>query len=334
MLKALSDHWNSVSASAPRPPEQPAFGPGGREYRHEGVVRSRHGWGASAYWIFEPTRPAPLSAPLVVLLHGWAGVYPDGLGRWIEHLVRRGNVVLYPVYQTAWQPPNARMLRKALAAIERALHKAPGRVRWDTDRFATCGYSLGGVLAVQIAASVSGCMLPIPKAIMALHPGRGGPHAFLPEVDLRTIRSETLLLLVAGEDDPAACAEARAVFSAVPQVREKNLVIVRSDRRGTPMLLADHFAPLAPSASFDARVARLQRRRNPRIAQLARDMSRGVNALHYYGYWKLFDALLDAAFFGRNFRYALGNTAEQRFMGRWSDGHPVNELQVALGEHT
>jgi len=36
----------------------------------------------------------------------------------------------------------------------------------------------------------------------------------------------------------------------------------------------------------------------------------------------------DAAFYGKNRRYALGNTPQQRFMSRWSDGVPIKELQV------
>ena len=54
----------------------------------------------------------------------------------------------------------------------------------------------------------------------------------------------------------------------------------------------------------------------------------GVDALDFYGLWKLFDALCDAAFSGRNRQYALGNTPQQRFMGKWSDGTPVKELNV------
>ncbi len=54
----------------------------------------------------------------------------------------------------------------------------------------------------------------------------------------------------------------------------------------------------------------------------------GIDALDYFGTWKLFDALTDAAFYGKNRNSALGNTPEQRFMGKWSDGTPVNELRV------
>ncbi len=59
-----------------------------------------------------------------------------------------------------------------------------------------------------------------------------------------------------------------------------------------------------------------------------REGRRSVDALDYYGLWKLFDGLTDAAFFGRNREYALGNTPRQRFMGLWSDGMPVKELIV------
>ncbi len=53
-----------------------------------------------------------------------------------------------------------------------------------------------------------------------------------------------------------------------------------------------------------------------------------INALDFYGTWKLLDALTDAAFNGKNREYALGNTPQQRFMGLWSDGVPVKELKV------
>jgi hypothetical protein len=53
-----------------------------------------------------------------------------------------------------------------------------------------------------------------------------------------------------------------------------------------------------------------------------------VDAFDYYGLWKLFDALCDAAFLGKNREYALGNTKQQTFMGTWSDGVPVKEVVV------
>jgi hypothetical protein len=42
----------------------------------------------------------------------------------------------------------------------------------------------------------------------------------------------------------------------------------------------------------------------------------------------LLDGLLDAVFRGVHREYALGDTPEQRNMGRWSDGIPVRQLIV------
>ena len=54
-----------------------------------------------------------------------------------------------------------------------------------------------------------------------------------------------------------------------------------------------------------------------------------VDALDWYAPWKVSGALLSCAFTGEFCEYALGNTSEQRFMGEWSDGTPVTELQIA-----
>jgi hypothetical protein len=77
-------------------------------------------------------------------------------------------------------------------------------------------------------------------------------------------------------------------------------------------LEATHMAPVAPEALPDGGASRLFK----------------PDALDWYGLWKLFDGLTDAAFYSKNRDYALGNTAEQRFMGVWSDGVPVKELLV------
>jgi hypothetical protein len=52
-----------------------------------------------------------------------------------------------------------------------------------------------------------------------------------------------------------------------------------------------------------------------------------TNALDYYGTWKLFDALRDAAFDGKNRDLALGDGPAQLAMGNWSDGTPVKPLK-------
>ncbi|MEZ4892408.1 MAG: hypothetical protein R2778_05270 [Saprospiraceae bacterium] len=54
---------------------------------------------ADGYWLFEPADPKPDSAEVVVFLHGYGAYNPMAYGKWIKHLVAKGNIVIYPRYQ-------------------------------------------------------------------------------------------------------------------------------------------------------------------------------------------------------------------------------------------
>src|SRR5690349_24450164 len=132
------------------PPSQPATGPGGKQYVHASVTKNRYGNGAQEYWIFEPDEPKPASAPVIVFLHGWGGMNPLYYGAWIDHLVKRGNIVVYPRYQANLLTPIKDFLPNTLAAVKDALHRLQterGHVTPDLSKFATVGHSLGGLLA-------------------------------------------------------------------------------------------------------------------------------------------------------------------------------------------
>jgi len=317
--------------TAATPPPQPPAGPGGKRYLHARVTSTLCGSGPTAYWAFEPAAPSPASAPVIVLLHGWGGTEPMLYGMWIDHLVMRGNVVLFPVYQESIKAGRDTVLGNCLGAIRDAMAASgsAGPTRRDWERYAISGHSAGGVLAAQIAAASGRERLPRPKAVMAVHPSRGhGVTRPLPRANLLTIAPETLALIVIGKDDEAAGdADARAMFGQTPQIprANKDFVAVVSDFHGTQPLVANHVAPLAPRVAYAMRSSEISTRS---MIDFARLKGSRVDALNYYGYWKLLDALCDAAFYGANREYALGNTPQQRFMGKWSDDAPVNELVI------
>jgi dienelactone hydrolase len=284
------------------PPSQPEVGPGGEEYRHDKVVETCHGWGGKQYWLFEPGSPKPESAPVVIFNHGWAGMLPRFYRRWIRHIVKRGSIVIYPRYQRSILTPSERFTPNLVAAVRAALEELQrgGHVRPDLDRVAAVGHSMGGVLSANLAAAARRERLPELKALMCIEPGMG-PRDVLE--DFSEIPADTLMLGVLGEDDSYVTEEiARRILTEAVLVKKenKNLITVLTDNHGKPALSADHFAPT----------------------------DRNLNALSWYGFWKWFDALCDAAFYGKNREYALGNTPEQRFMGKWSDGRPVKEPRI------
>ena len=335
-------------AAEPTPPTQPFKGPGGHDYLHASVSKARLGAGADAFWIYTPDEPQPTSAPVVVLLHGWGGMDPVSYGGWIEHLARKGNIVIYPRYQADLTTSPSEMTDNALDAINNALAVLQeGDVKPQRDHIALIGHSLGGVIAANLACEAASGWMPQPKAVMVVAPGDSKntniAHAFdlAKQVqgimrDYGEIPEDTLLLCVVCEEDfLAGTSAARNIFYGARNVpwRNKDYVIAKSDRHGSPQLVAGHFAPLAPDEDYrEEKRARLRDRLRDRVGKrlpIAEVMeAEPVNALDYYCFWKLADALTAAAFRGEMREFALGGSYDQKSMGTWSDGIPVEPLEV------
>ncbi len=282
---------------------RPTEGPGSAEYFHNRVVTTTHSSGARRYFLYEPDDPKPEQAPVIVFMHGLFATTPTFIyGNWIDHMVKKGNIVIYPEYQTIipiFSLMNLFTIDSIRSAIE--VLQSDGHVKPDLEKFAIVGHSCGGVIAPNIAALAQESDLPAFKAVMAVAPGI---TPIIRLEDLEKIPPETLLLCVVGDlDFMAGERDAKNVFRRTPQIppENKDYLKLRSDSHGGSSIVAGHLAP----CTFGIE-----------------------DALDGFGYWKLFDALTDAAFYGINREYALGNTPEQRCMGEWSDGTPRKEMTV------
>ena len=370
----------AADGDKPKPPAQPDNGPGSRDYKHATFTVKSFGQGATQYWIYQPAEPTPKSAPLIVFNHGWIVTDPWVYSAWIEHIVKRGNIVVYPRYQENVMTPPQQFAKNAIIAVKDAIARMEvedGYVRPDLDKFAIVGHSAGGLLSANLAALAKESKLPVPRAVMPVQPGRtdvNSPNFGFVLEDLSKIPAQTLLLCVAGDkDNVCADTDAKKIFKAATEIpaENKNLVMFISDDHGYPPLNATHMAPVAfdEKKEFDSEPSKGQQANGqpnpaannpmggfPLMALMSGDMTAvkeflktdagrefrkgmvnlpiysdlvdSINAHDYYGYWRLFDALCDAAFYGKNRDSALGNTEKQRFMGKWSDDTPVKELQV------
>jgi hypothetical protein len=298
------DQPGSAAPSATQavtPPTQPAQGPGGSQRRHAGARQTQVGGSPGEVTIFEPAKPTPKGAPVVVFTQG---VGPEEYQGWIDHLVGRGSIVVFQnqPFDTVGLTQRRKGPLGGLQAAMRALAR-PGHVRPRWDQLVLVGHSVGGNMAAQLAADTATKRLPRPKALFAVQP-RPEDEASLRV--LRGIASSTLVLVLAGDHDDRVGQEGpKALWAALGHLpaANKDYVLVRSDEHGTPPLVADHFLPLSGSGY-------------------------PADALDFYGPWKLLDALQACATRQQDCRVALGGTAQQRFMGRWNDGVPVTPLQV------
>jgi pimeloyl-ACP methyl ester carboxylesterase len=328
---------SALQNQSPRPPSQPESGPGGKQYAHSAVTKNRFGIGGEEYWIFEPDSPKPKSAPLVVFIHGWGGMNPLYYGAWLDHLVKRGNIVIYPRYQAGlltpvreFSPNTIRAIKSAIARLE----SDSAHIKPDLKKFAVVGHSMGGLLAANVAALASESGLPEVRAVMSVEPGISEHPVNFPLADLKKIPSATLLLAIAGDQDTlVADKDAKRIYLESTRVpaANKDFITLVTDDRGMPALRGSHRAPTAPDPSYDNGEG--ARGVSNRVGGSSPPQNRrgeipAIDAMDFYGTWKLFDGLCDAAFYGKNREYALDNTPQQRFMGKWSDGVAVKELKV------
>ncbi|MGL5735346.1 MAG: alpha/beta hydrolase, partial [Beijerinckiaceae bacterium] len=91
----------SSAALATTPPTQPEKGPGGADYTvaANAVKKEAFGSGAQQVFVFTPTGNADKPRPVIVFLHAYGAYNPKIYGAWIEHLVRRDMIVVFPRFQ-------------------------------------------------------------------------------------------------------------------------------------------------------------------------------------------------------------------------------------------
>ncbi len=298
------------------PPAQPRSGPGGRDYLYSTVTVQSFGTGPTAYTLVMPVGAAQRRLPVVYFLHGYGTLEATPYISWLEHLARKGTIVIYPAYQVLattrvreYTPNAVQAIRDALVQLE-----SGGGARPDVRRVAAIGHSLGGAVAANLAAVAGSSGIPVPKALMTINPSNQSPNGLvvMPMEDLSQVAAGTLQQsLYSDADSRVSNALARRIFvetTSIP-LADKDYIIINSDRHGSTALNADHFAALAGRAS--------------RWSLFEPD------ALDFYGYWRLADALLASAFTNTMRDIALGGgSLAQRDMGIWSDGTPVRRLTV------
>jgi hypothetical protein len=345
------------AALAATSPAQPEKGPGGSDYAAKDVVKRAVGRASAATFVFHAAGPAAAPRSVVVLFPSWGATNPMLYGGWIEHLARRGHLVLMPRYQDVnrTRPSDAtaqatELLKEALKTLEDDAEARP-----DLKRVAYLGHLAGAPLALNLAAGAQGDGLPEPRLIFTVMPGgiaTGPKSRGIPLDDLAEIPAKTLLIAMSGDRDhlPTDRAGRRILkeASAVPANR-KLFMRVGSDSHGFPALTASLASPGSPKAEYDAAAIKVAADppRDPKqkgsVWRWSADMALsgeqtilaaqlgngGTDTLDYLAFWKTLDLALEAAFAGKD---GTALKADPRLidMGIWSDGWPVRRLSAEV----
>ena len=305
--------------------DRPETGPGSSNYQHQDVLFQNFAEEADGYWLFEPIDPKPDSAPIVVFSHGYGAYNPMIYGQWIRHLVQKGNIVIYPRYQKNLFIPKPKDFGKnAAKAIRDAIIElqSDGHVRPILDDLVLVGHSYGGVISADLAANYEAYGIPKPKAAMLCAPGTGILKGGRLETYQNMPKELKLLIFVEENDRIVGDEFAQLVFETATNTPNRNLIIHYKDKHEGKKLRAKHNECYAIDWSFDSGNRNITARRALGMEQL--------NEVDFYGYWKLLDALMACSRSNEDCDYALGNTKQQSYMGKWDDGKPIKALEVQL----
>lgn len=317
----VSAWWPTI-----KQPAQPEAGPGSSVYDHADMQVTKGGSGYNAFYVFEPTAPKPTRAPVVIITHG----YNEYIGysfhaAFIRHTVRKGNIVIYPRYQTTpWSPCMGGFYNsegcmdsgyKGILGGLELLQSDPSRVQPELDKASYFGFSFGGIITLNLTNRWRELGLPEPRVIFVDEPHDGvGSSTEEPALDksLSGIPATTLFQCHVGQTGviseiqqvPLLMSSCNTVFPRLEHIppENKDLVMTLTDEYGSPALKATHGVSMTKYGTSDA--------------------------YDYHFIWKTFDALRSCALDGIHCEYALGDTPEHRSTGFWSDGTPIKALKI------
>lgn len=297
------------------------------------------GTGPARAYIFIPSQPAASKLPLILFHHGWLGMNPKNFGGLIDMLVRRGNILIYPVYQDGQDTAPqliTELAGKADAAALRLIDtKYPGLA--DMDRIFYMGYSMGAAISLNLAIQPQRFALPAPRALMLMAPGDAyhvahgdlgksiiGPVELLP--------ANLPVAIVAGQSDTGiGLPTARLLASRMCHLPQNHhiLITLPSSRHGKHRILAGHGSPGSPDSRYDFPDSRRAVAKSIQWKDQF-EQSASLNVLDYYGYWRIATNLADWAGGKTAFPSELfdARSRANHFLGNWPDGTPYPQATV------
>lgn len=326
LLLIFSIIISSINSISQTPPLQPTAGPGGSNYLHGDIIMTDFtaAFSADGYWLFEPDSPKPDSADLIVFNHGYGVFNPGPYGKWIEHLVKKGNIVIFPKYQLNDASLPGGYTPNAVIGIQNALTEITTnftRVQPRMEHFAIIGHSYGGVVTANLALEYATYGTPQPQCFMLCQPGTGGINGGRLTSYANMDTSYNALIIVGENDNVVGNTFGREIMdSTIIPTLHKNYITHLADNLGNPNIQATHNEPLAKNNNLGGGTVS--------AVITAAYVASKIDAVDYYCYWKLADALLSCTFYGTDCEYAFGDTPEQRFMGTWSNFTPILPLII------
>jgi len=236
------------------------------------------------------------SRPVIFFAHGYTASFTEGYAALLNHLVSNGFIVIYPGYQIAFDPPQQyRAINAGFVAGAAATPRA------DTDRAGFVGHSWGGGMTprmMQLAAGRGWGRTALWSVLFA------PSHPY--EVGNGPISLPTTARMLAVSFDEDYFLDMRISNDIIESVTlppgSAQHLLVRSDRKARPWLVADHTVPVTLGTSTDTGL--------------------DLDHLDRWAVWRPIDAISGCQLSG------VWCSTDLEDMGTQPDGHVVRRAQL------
>lgn len=289
--------------------------------------------------LFVPSQPRLQGeAPIVFFHHGWNGMNPFNFGSLIDHLVRSGHVVIFPVYQNGEKTSPLDITDHAGFANRLALDTLAKEFSLVPMEGSTLyyGFSIGSAISVNLALDPQRFSLPPANAMFLVAPGDAyhvnqGRYAQSIYGTLEQLPTTLPVVIMTGEDDEIGLPTARKLAARLCHIPRSHriLYVMPSSSHGARRVVAGHGSPGAPDSRYNFPLG--HRQFPPQLTGLNHyEESISLNQLDFFGYWKMLDGLLEGLKSGGAYSEVVFGTGtpEQLSLGVWPDGIPLNPLKI------
>lgn len=303
-------------------PQQPLFQSDKQQYVCDSVEMLDFAKKEDGYYLFLPEAPRPDSAEVILFVHGYGAINPMLFGKWITHLVRQGNIVIYPRYQhNLFQPKVTKFSENAAEGIRAAIiylqEESP--VKPILTNLVMFGHSYGGVIASNLTVDYELYELLQPKGLMIAAPGTAKLTAGMRENYLDFPSNTKLIIITNKNDQTVGDFFGLKLNKEAITTKEKVYITQYEEAHGRPIITAGHNAVQCIDEVYDSGINNYTARHSKRVSTF--------DALDYNGYWKIFDQLINCVRHGKDCD-VMDPTPRTLDMGEWSDGMPINSMRV------
>lgn len=249
---------------------------------------------AQNYWLFEPVNDSNKPLNVVVFTHGYSAKNPGVYGAWIEHLTKKGNIVIFPRYQYNFTTTTHYFTGNAATAVKHAVNELKTNVKYqsvNTENAFYVGHSYGGVISANMALKYKEFELPKPIGLMMCNPGTGGFNGGRYRYKKYAAMDTTIpIIMIDGEKDRVVKGRFPKKLYKYLKTDKNKIAYITQLRQKTDSIniTAYHNACLAPDDKYNSITNSIQIRKGLKIGK--------VSAVDYFMFWKLADELMDYGF--------------------------------------